>query len=309
MGTTAQEIIKKSLKVSSGVFIDLVDDARELICRENGEIGNLIVISGLVKAKPTGEALVIGDLHGNLESLVDIFASNHFCRKLERNNDSLLIFLGDYGDRGAFSAEVYYTVLSLKLLFPNQVVLMRGNHEFATGLEPHPHDLPDEFQSKFSGKWREAYSKVRSLFDCLKIAVLVEGRYLLVHGGLPVHLASLEDLALANRAYPDSRMLEDLLWSDPADIDDEFVESPRGAGRLFGKSLTRRILEKLNVKVLIRGHEPCADGFKIDHDGRILTLFSMKGPPYFNKHAAYLQVPLSEEIQTAKELIPYIHQF
>jgi hypothetical protein len=36
--------------------------------------------------------------------------------------DAALIFLGDYGDRGVYSTEVYYTILTLKLAFLEQVV-------------------------------------------------------------------------------------------------------------------------------------------------------------------------------------------
>jgi len=63
------------------------------------------------------------------------------------------------------------------------------------------------------------------------------------------------------------------------------------------------------VKILIRGHEPCSEGFKIDHDGKILTLFSRKGPPYFNRYGAYLDVNLFKKFQKATQLVPYVHKF
>ena len=40
-----------------------------------------------------------------------------------------LIFLGDYGDRGHYGIEVLYTLLRLRLANPEQVHLLRGNHE------------------------------------------------------------------------------------------------------------------------------------------------------------------------------------
>ena len=58
-----------------------------------------------------------------------------------------------------------------------------------------------------------------------------------------------------------------------------------------------------------RGHEPVGEGFKINHDGKVLTLFSRKGPPYFNKHAAYLDFPLSKVFDNADQLLPYVHKF
>lgn len=41
------------------------------------------------------------------------------------------------------------------------------------------------------------------------------------------------------------------------------------------------------MKTLIRSHEPC-ECVEVRQGGKILTLFSRKGAPYFNKQAAYL---------------------
>jgi protein phosphatase len=87
------------------------------------------------------------------------------------------------------------------------------------------------------------------------------------------------------------------------------LHSPRGAGKFFGKSVTETILKKIGVKVLIRGHEQCENGFKLNHDGKVLTLFSRKGTPYFNAYGAYLQLPLSKKFENAQQLIPWIHKF
>jgi protein phosphatase len=147
------------------------------------------------------------------------------------------------------------------------------------------------------------------LWAYLYNAVLVEERYLIVHGGLPSNISSIQDLARAHITHPEQEFLEDLLWSDPSDAVQDVYPSPRGAGKLFSKKVTENALKKVNAKILIRGHEPCEEGFKINHDGKVLTLFSRKGSPYFNEHGAYLDLPLSERFESAEQLLPWIHKF
>jgi diadenosine tetraphosphatase ApaH/serine/threonine PP2A family protein phosphatase len=302
-------IIKESFCVNSDGFVKIVESAIDLLREENGKIGNLTISERLVKLEPLGEAVVVGDLHGDLESLRGILHSSGFTQRMTRNKDATLVFLGDYGDRGANSAEVYYAILRLKLAFPTQVILLRGNHEGTADLMASPHDLPLQFQQRFKDKWAVAYAKTRELWNYLYNAVLVEERYLMVHGGLPPKLNSTTDLASARETHPEQDFLEDLLWSDPDDTFQDVYPSSRGAGNFFGKNITEKVLAKLNVKVLIRGHEPCEEGFKINHEGKVLTLFSRKGAPYFNEHGAYLDLPLSEKFENATQLVPCLHKF
>lgn len=139
--------------------------------------------------------------------------------------------------------------------------------------------------------------------------MLVEDRYILLHGGAPSKASTIEDLVYAHKKHPRETHLEEILWSDPNDVIKGTCASPRGAGRLFGKDVTEKLLKMLNVKILIRGHEPSGEGFKINHNGKVLTLFSRRGPPYYNEHGAYLQLSASEKLENAKQLQPYIHKF
>jgi len=299
--------VKESLDVQADDFINTVKNVVGLLQKEKGRIGNFTVSGKLVNLNPVGTALVIGDLHGDLNSLQEILKNSKYILKMAQDKNTAIVFLGDYGDRGAFSAAVYFTILKLKLAFPDRIIFLRGNHESPEDLMASPHNLPLQFQFKFKEKWTKAYAKIRELFDCMYNAVIVEERYLMLHGGLPPNLSNVEELARPHPWAPD--FLEDLLWSDPDETIQGLVPSPRGAGKLFGKNVTETVLGNLGVRILIRGHEPANEGYKIDHGGKILTLFSRKGPPYYNERGAYLNLPLSKKIETAQQLIPWIHKF
>ena len=219
-----------------------------------------------------------------------------------------MIFLGDYGDRGDKSAETYYLILKLKLAFPKQVILLRGNHEAPKDLLGQPHDLPIRLQERFGEDWQVAYMKIRELHNCLYNAVYVEDRFLMLHGGLSPEIRGLKDIAEAQENQ-NIGLLEELLWNDPDETVQTIVFSPRGAGKLFGKKITEEVLERLQAKILIRGHESSDVGFKFNHGGKVLTLFSRKGAPYFNRYGAYLQLPLAEKFENAHQLASFIHKF
>jgi len=299
----------KAMKTTANEFIRLVEDTVQLLAKERGRVGNLRIEGRLAHVPPRGELTVVGDLHGDLESLVHVLGDSGFIEGVRRGKDSYLVFLGDYGDRGFGSPEVYYIVLTLKEMFPENVVLMRGNHEGPEDLLAYPHDLPINLQRKFGESGLSIYRNLRELFDYLYNAVLVDESYILIHGGVPSGVSTIEDIAYAHEKHPRERYLEEILWSDPEEGIKGTYSSPRGAGKLFGEDVTERFLKMLGVNVLIRGHEPSREGFKINHGGRILTLFSRRGPPYYNDHGAYLRLSLSKPVKDAMQLKQFVRTF
>jgi diadenosine tetraphosphatase ApaH/serine/threonine PP2A family protein phosphatase len=303
MSFNVKWLLDKAFTVKIQEFAQLTDDITEILKAEEGHIGNLTVKGKLVATEPEGEAIVVGDLHGDLETLMQMLDDSKFIDKMQKRKKTLLVFLGDYGDRGVDSAEVFYVVLKLKEAYPLNVVLLRGNHEGPNDLLPSPHDLPMHLQRKFGAEWSLAYEKLRVLFDELCLAMLVKQKMVMLHGGVPSTATSIEDLAFAHRKHPAQSHLEEILWSDPEENLTGTLESPRGAGKLFGIDVTEKFLRMLDVKILIRGHEPAETGYKINHDGRILTLFSRKGEPYFNSKAAYLMLNLGLNLTSVYQLV------
>jgi protein phosphatase len=305
---SAQAFIKASLKASLDDFLELTDRTVTLLRDESRQIGTWRTTGRLIELPVYGEAIVVGDLHGDLETLADIINVSGFVQKAQHGRSSVLIFLGDYGDRGPLSPEVYFVVMTLKTSFPESVILLRGNHEGPDDLLASPHDLPMHLHNKFGERSTEAYEKLKELFGQLYTAVTVRESYVLLHGGVPSQAESNEDIAYAHLKHPKESHLEEILWSDPVESPKGTQPSPRGAGKLFGQDVTEHFLKMMNAPILIRGHEPADAGFKINHAGRILTLFSRKGEPYFNSEGAFLQLDLTERIKDSYQLKRYVKQ-
>ena len=134
-------------------------------------------------------------------------------------------------------------------------------------------------------------------------SALVEEKYLFVHGGIPVNLSSIEELRNASKLHPEKSFLEEILWNDPDEIEN-FLPSPRGAGNIFGKSVTERVLKMVKAKALIRSHEPV--GIRVNHSGLVLTISSTK---VYGTYAAYLKINLEEEAKNAFQLAKLASRF
>lgn len=305
----ASILAKSATESTAKEFVELVGKAKVQLSKESGSLGRLQIIGKLVEVPAAGEAIVIGDLHGDLQSLVYILNESRFLSKVREKENLTLVFLGDYGDRGSKSPEVYYVVLTLKLRFPENVILLRGNHEGPPDLLAYPHDLQIRLKSKFGATGFQAYTAVRALFNDLYTATIIKGAYVLLHGGVPSQATTINDIAYAHRTHPKTQHLEEILWNDPWNQIKGTIASPRGAGRLFGEDITRKFLGMLNVSALIRSHQCCQNGYKSIHQNTVLTIFSTKSPPYTNKFGAYLHLNLSKRVKTPVQLIKNVHTF
>lgn len=269
------------------------------------------VEGGLVEIHELENLAVISDLHGDSYSLFRILDEINYEKFLSRPKNKL-VFLGDYVDRGSDSISVIYAVCHLKHAYPDSVVLMRGNHESPAEFPFPSHDLPYRIRGRFGNSGRDVYGRLLSMFKLLTLATVVPDRLLLVHGGLPTEDAVIANfhkaIATAQDSHVYSRVLEELLWNDPRRLDGApgWEPSRRGIGRHFGSGITRRWLNATNTKAIVRGHEPC-QGFRLDHDDTIMTLFSCREAyPAFK--AAYLLLSAIQlhKIGDAKDLVAYV---
>lgn len=178
---------------------------------------------------------IFGNIHGDYTDLMRFF---DIWRAPQETGDICsfdYVFLGNYVDRGTQSLEVICLLLALKLKYPRQIFLLRGNHE-------------DRNVNKYLGFGQECaqrfneniddpnsvFQKINDLFEWMPLGAVIldkqtQNRILCIHGGIGNSIVRLEDIDkiqrplrvnLGNITDTVQQMCMDILWSDPTANDE-----------------------------------------------------------------------------------------
>ena len=219
----------------------------------------------LLPSRDEERVVIVGDTHGAVE------VTDKVLDKFWDDAD-LVVFLGDYVDRGKQSVENLGLIASRLVEDPHRTIMLRGNHE--SPLTNLGYGFSDEVAEKLG---EDAYDKFKEFFQLMPYAVVVND-YLCVHGGIANGLEHVSEIAGLPRpdVNPDDPVAFQLLWNDPRDMIEDFLPSIRGEGAYyFGTEATKRFLENNSLQGIIRGHE-VVDGFRDDMGGRVITVFTSK---------------------------------
>lgn len=218
---------------------------------------------------------VVGDIHGQFEDLLWIFQQTGY------PPSTSYLFLGDYVDRGKHSVECVSLLLSLKVKYPKNVYLLRGNHECT--LINQKYGFLSECKLRFTiTLWR----RFAAFFDCLPLAAVIGGKIFCCHGGLSPALKSLEQIDNVERPFPIqtlSGFVNDLLWSDPSSS--HFGWKPnkyRSVSYTFGSDVIEKFLIDNNLQLIVRAHQLLSNGYQMFAGGKLISIFS--APNYCSNH-------------------------
>ena len=233
----------------------------ELICASAREI--FLSQPSLLELAPPVK--VVGDVHGQYHDLIRIFSKCGFPPKTN------YLFLGDYVDRGKQSLETILLLLCYKIKYPENFFLLRGNHECANVTRVY--GFYDECKRRCNIKTWKLFIDT---FNTLPIAAIVAGKIFCVHGGLSPVLNSMDEIRNIARPtdVPDFGLLNDLLWSDPADTINEWEDNERGVSYVFSKVAINKFLSKFNFDLVCRAHMVVEDGYEFFNDRTLVTVFS-----------------------------------
>ncbi len=234
--------------------------ARELLELIEEALGILHTKHGAYLERSADSVLVAGDTHGFPET------SRWVLGLADELGVDLVVFLGDYVDRGPRGVENLEFLLEHLVSEPERVVLLRGNHE--SPVMNYYYGFRDELVNKLGPK---AQYTVEELYECLPFYIVLNNRLWLVHGGVPCKKCAdepeeplgLEEIARQVKEIHCTRDAVDpagipmqLLWNDPRGDVEWFVPSIRGPGIYFyGRAAWRKFLEANNLELIIRAHE------------------------------------------------------
>jgi diadenosine tetraphosphatase ApaH/serine/threonine PP2A family protein phosphatase len=290
--TIAQHFIGKLLKpkdwqISKAEYFDFTKE-------EIAELANQfkqIVSQEPMILKVKAPIKVFGDIHGQYQDLMrffDLWGSPSEEGDIESYD---YLFLGDYVDRGSHSLETICLLMALKVKYPKQIHMIRGNHEdrwinnafgFADECSTRIGEDPNDPKSMFA--------QINDVFDWLPLSALIDNKIICLHGGIGSTVQTLAQISKIPRplevihevSNDAQQLVVDILWSDPTENDTEkgiqanTIRDPNGTGNIvkFGPDKVQEFLKKNQLTMILRGHECVMDGFERFAAGSLITVFS-----------------------------------
>ncbi|CAH1438248.1 unnamed protein product [Lactuca virosa] len=192
---------------------------------------------------------ICGDIHGQYADLLRLFEHDGLPPEVD------YLFLGDYVDRGKQSLETICLLLAYKIKYPNNIFLLRGNHECAS--INRIYGFYDECKRRFNVKLWKIFA---DCFNCLPVAALISEKILCMHG-------------------------------DPHKDVKGWAMNDRGISYTFGADVVTEFLLKHDLDLVCRAHQVVEDGYEFFAYRQLVTVFS--APNYcgeFDNAGAFISV-------------------
>ena len=214
--------------------------------------------------------LPFGDIHGDFEMFkYMLFQSQkelYLDDKLQICNPNIkLVFMGDYIDNGYHQVAVLSLVLLLKIINPNNVYLIKGNHEIPETY--YRYGFIDELREIYSENWTQVKDVAASLFDRLPSLLYLQTpdtkRLHFSHGSAPAtYLWKTVKSWIENPESPNclSIQTEQCEWGEWSGSSHDC--SCRTVNTKYGIESSNEYRQLLNIVSINCGHQDVEYGFK-----------------------------------------------
>ena len=242
--------------ISSNVMMKLCDLVKPILHNEK----NVLIINAPIN--------IFGDIHGQFSDMI------HFLEITGLPPHQKFLFMGDYVDRGNNSIEVCALLFAMKIMYPNNINILRGNHECPEVNSMY--GFLTECESRFGNEGKTVFNKINEVLCILPLCAIINEKIFCVHGGISPHLKKVEDINKINRftKIPDGGLLCDLMWSDPNNSTDTWGVNSRGISCTYNLKAVDTFLNNNNLQLICRAHQLVSDGYKFSHNNKLITVFS-----------------------------------
>ena len=250
---------------------------REQILELIGECQNILQQQPTVISTLKPPIKVFGNIHGDyidLMRFLDIWGTPSENGDIDRFD---YLFLGNYVDKGCHSLEVICLLMALKLKYPKQIFMLRGNHEDRN--VNRYLGLGQECQRRLNEDINDASSvfhRLNDMFVYMPLAGIINDRnsnnkVFCVHAGIGSAVQKIEDIEKIQRPLKitlgqiNSEVQQaamDLLWSDPTPNEDTMgivpntVRDPLKQNNIcmYGPDIVEKFLKVNQCQVMFRAH-------------------------------------------------------
>jgi hypothetical protein len=240
-----------------------------------------------IKIKENENVIFVGDIHGDLNSMINAFSM------FEKN--SHIVFLGDIVDRGPNSFECIIILFLFKILYPEKVHIIRGNHE--CNITSKIYGFYEEIKQKNSTNNILLYDKICEIFSHLPIICIFQNEKNLyricgIHGCIDKNTNL---LAIENAEHMLKNFLNEC-WNDPHpsekinelphdgsgnyNINDE--PSERGIGYYVSKKSILEWMRNNHVNCIFRSHAVVEKGYDLPFNNKTYLVHIFSQPNYCN---------------------------
>ena len=252
------------------------------------EISNLAILEK-INSNNFNNLLIVGDTHGDLHSTLRIVKPF-----FEGKVDSIL-FLGDYVDRGEQSFLNFFFLICLSILWPERIILLRGNHE---DLELNlMFGFYKELQNYFptNKEFQAVLAIINAIYNLMSLVAITPKHSVCMHAGIPKDILPLklfEQLPKPHIEYlkiPDKKLKKNIYdafiqvrWNDPIKTSLKMADEKSYHGHYyFTLEEVQEFLELNNQKRIIKSHEAKRGGYQEVFSDILYHVFSSE--PYFGQ--------------------------